>query len=199
MPDLEELINRVAARHRHLCPRQVLGLRIGLAGAAALGLLVPRHDRRLLIISEADGCFVDGLEVATGATIGRRTLHLVDYGKVAATFVDPANNRAVRLSPLPDVRERAWDYASDARSRYVAQLRGYQAMPDDVLLRIELVTLAEPAGRLLSRPGLRTTCAICGEEIINQREVWREGQVVCRGCAGPAYYRTGEDGRYSGR
>jgi formylmethanofuran dehydrogenase subunit E len=188
MTDLDTLLATVAARHRHLCPRQVLGLRLGLAGAAVLGLALPRRDRRLIVISEADGCFADGLEVATGATIGRRTLHLVDYGKIAATCVDVATGQAVRLSPRPDVRERAWAFAPDARSRYAAQLRGYQMMPDAVLLRMEWVTLVEPPGRLLSRPGLRTVCERCGEEIINQREVWRDGRRLCRACAGPAYY-----------
>src|SRR3990170_8632794 len=35
---LTELLSKSAARHNHLCPRQVLGARIGLAGAAALDL-----------------------------------------------------------------------------------------------------------------------------------------------------------------
>lgn len=198
MTDLEPLLALVAARHRHLCPRQVLGLRLGLAGAAILDLAVPRHDRRLLVISESDGCFADGLEVTTGATTGRRTLQLVDYGKAAATLADVASGRAIRLAPQPDVRERAWDYAPQARSRYFAQLQGYQVMPAEELFRVEWVTLAEPPARLLSRPGLRVTCARCGEEIINQREVRRDGVVLCRACAGPAYYATGSDD-YSGR
>jgi hypothetical protein len=29
---------------------------------------------------------------------------------------------------------------------------------------------------------------VCGEEIINEREVHRAGDVLCRGCAGEAYY-----------
>lgn len=187
MSDLDPLLTAVAARHRHLCPRQILGLRIGLAGPAALGM-PPDAGRRLLVISEADGCFADGLEVATGATIGRRTLHLVDYGKVAATLVDGRTGHAVRLVPRPDVRRRAWDYAPDARSRYAAQLRAYAVMPVEELLVITPVTLTEPPSRWLSRPGLRTLCAACGEEIINQREVWLDGRWVCRACAGPSYY-----------
>lgn len=193
MNELPTLLTQVAARHRHLCPRQVLGVRVGLAGAAALDLLIPRRDRRLLVICETDGCFADGIEVATGVSIGRRTLHLVDYGKVAATLVDVATGRAVRLSPHLDVRERAWDYAPGERRRYFAQLRGYQRMPDAELLRVEPVALVEPLERLLSRPGLRVTCGRCGEEITNQREVWRDDQWLCRACAGTAYYTLNAD------
>ena len=35
---LEQILHLSSQRHSHLCPRQVLGARIGLAGAAALGL-----------------------------------------------------------------------------------------------------------------------------------------------------------------
>lgn len=52
----------------------VLGVRIGIAGAASLGLEVPRDDKRLLVILETEGCFADGVEVTTGHTVGHPTL-----------------------------------------------------------------------------------------------------------------------------
>ena len=39
--NLSRLLERSAARHSHLCPRQVLGVRMGMAGLAALGLEAP--------------------------------------------------------------------------------------------------------------------------------------------------------------
>ncbi|MBK6646552.1 MAG: TraR/DksA C4-type zinc finger protein [Anaerolineales bacterium] len=30
---------------------------------------------------------------------------------------------------------------------------------------------------------------MCGEEIINKREVLREGTVLCKSCAGESYFR----------
>lgn len=188
--DLAELLAQTAARHSHLCPRQVLGVRIGLAGAAALGLTVPRRDKRLLVIVETDGCFVDGVEVATGCAVGHRTLRVEDYGKVAATFVDAATEEAVRVAPRPDVRQRAAAYAPDEPRRYFQQLRGYQAMPDEDLLTIEPVQLLRPVGQLVSRPGMRVNCAGCGEEIMNEREVVVDGLPYCRACAHGGYYAT---------
>ena len=88
-----------SARHTHLCPRQVLGARIGLAGASALGLDLPRADKRLLVILETDGCFADGIDAATGCTVGHRTMRIEDYGKIAATFVDVETERALRIAP----------------------------------------------------------------------------------------------------
>lgn len=188
-PDLQAILAASSARHNHLCPRQVLGARIGLAGAAALGLDLPRRDKQLLIFVESDGCFADGVEVATGCTLGHRTLRLEDYGKIAAVFVDVASERAVRVAPRLDVRERAYAYAPGERRHYFAQLQGYQAMPDGELLTIQPVALATPVAAIVSRPIVRANCAQCGEEIINEREIVDSGQTLCRSCAGPGYYR----------
>ncbi len=188
--DLQILLDRSAARHSHLCPRQVLGVRIGLAGAAALGLEVPRRDKRLLVILESDGCFADGVEVATGCTVGHRTLRVEDYGKVAATFVDVRSGRAVRVAPREDVRERALAYPPEGeRRRYFIMLHAYQVMPTSELLTVQPVALKQPVETIVSRPGVRVNCADCGEEIINEREVYVAGQPRCKACAGQAYYR----------
>lgn len=191
--DLHAILAESAARHRHLCPRQVLGARIGLAGGAALGLDLPRSDKRLLIFVESDGCFADGVDIATGCTVGHRTLRLEDYGKIAAVFVDVESERAVRVAPRLDVRERAYAYAPDEGRHYFAQLQGYQVMPDDELLTVSPVRLTTPVAQIVSRPIVRTNCARCGEEIINEREVLTGGGILCRSCAGPSYYRSVEE------
>lgn len=186
---LQSLFEASASRHRHLCPRQVLGVRMGISAAAILEMNVPRDDKRLIVILETDGCFADGIEVATGCTLGHRTLRIEDYGKVAATFVQVSTGRAIRLAPRQDVRQRAWRYAPpDENRRYFAQLYGYQVMPFDELFTAKEVVLGTPIETILSRPGVRTNCAICGEEIINQREVVQENMTLCQACAGSAYY-----------
>ncbi len=192
MPDLQTILEISAAQHKHLCPRQVLGARIGLAGAAALGLDVPRTDKRLLVFVETDGCFADGVAAATGCTMGHRTLRLADYGKIAATFVDVKTETAVRLSPQPDIRVKAIQYAPDEKKHYYAQLLGYQRMPDHELLTIQPVRLSTPIQQIVSRNGVRVNCANCGEEIINEREVMVGERPLCIACAGSAYYAPEE-------
>ena len=90
METLADLLAQSSVLHRHLCPRQVLGVRMGLLAAELLSLDLPQTDKRLLTIVETDGCFTTGLSVATNCWVGRRTLRVEDYGKVAATFVDTA-------------------------------------------------------------------------------------------------------------
>ena len=188
MTDLHTILDASAARHTHLCPRQVLGARIGFAGAAALGLEIPRRDKNLLVILETDGCFADGIEAATGCTVGHRTLRIEDYGKIAATFVDTQTEQALRLAPRLDVRQRDFAYAPLETRRYFAQLQAYQAMPDDELLTIQTVFLNASIKDIVSRAGVRVNCENCCEEIINEREVILNGQVLCRACAIGGYY-----------
>jgi len=190
MTELQHILARTSARHQHLCPRQILGARIGMAGGAALGLPLPRTDKRLLVILETDGCFADGVEVATGCTVGHRTLRVVDYGKIAATLIDTKTEEAIRLAPQLDVREKADLYAPHEPRRYFAQLHAYQIMPDSELLTIQAVTLTTPVKALISRAGLRVNCATCGEEIINERELLCEGRPLCQSCAGNRYYQA---------
>ncbi|MCB8983331.1 MAG: TraR/DksA C4-type zinc finger protein [Ardenticatenaceae bacterium] len=190
MSDLQEILDLSSSWHRHLCPRQVLGARMGLAGAAALGLAVPQRDKRLMAIVETDGCFASGVEAATGCSMRHRTMRLEDYGKIAVTFVDVKTGTAVRLAPQPDVREKALAFAPEEKKHYFAQLVGYQRMPDAELLTIRPVRLRMPVEKIVSRPVVRVNCAICGEEIINEREVVRDGQIFCQGCAHSAYYET---------
>ena len=138
---ISDLLKQSSARHDHLCPRQVLGVRIGLAGLARLGLESPVNKNTALVIIESDGCFADGIEVATGAAIGHRTFRVNDFGKIAAVFADVGTGRAVRISPALDARERALLYAPDEPRRYFAQLQGYQVMPDAELFRLQEVEL----------------------------------------------------------
>jgi formylmethanofuran dehydrogenase subunit E len=188
MSRLEEVLALSSSWHKHLCPRQVLGARMALAATAVLNLDIPRSDKRLLVIVETDGCFADGIAAATGCTMGHRTMRLADYGKIAATFVDVKTNTAVRLAPQPNIRDKAPQYAPSEQKRYYAQLHGYQRMPDAELLTIQTVTLNTPIQQIVSRAGVRVNCALCGEEIVNEREVLQDGQWVCQACAGSAYY-----------
>ena len=103
--------------HNHLCPRQVLGARMGLFGAELPGIDLPRNDKRLLAISETDGCAVDGLISATGCRVGKRTLRIRDFGKVAATFADTRTEETIRIIPKREARALAADYAPTAQNK----------------------------------------------------------------------------------
>lgn len=187
---LSDLLQKSAQHHSHLCPRQILGVRLGLLGMKALGFDSPPPRKRLLVIVESDGCFADGITAATDCTVGHRTLRVEDYGKTAAVFVDIVTGQAVRVAPARDVRQKAYAYAPDEPRRYFAQMQAYQVMPDDEMFTVTPVALNTPIEAIVSLPDMRVTCDLCGEEIINERDVRENGQTLCQPCARGGYYRT---------
>ena len=185
---LQAILQESVSHHDHLCPRQILGARLGLAGLTVLGFKEPPAEKRLLVITETDGCFVDGLSAATKCAVGHRTLRIEDFGKTAATFIDTQTGKAVRVSPTLDIREKVDSYAKNNSYHYLAQLQAYQIMPDAEMFNIAQVILRNSIEEIVSRPGMRVICEKCGEEIMNEREVRKDGLSLCLSCAGESYY-----------
>lgn len=189
----ERLLSDSASWHLRVCPRQVLGVRMGMYAGLLLDLNLPQTDKRLLTIVETDGCFVSGISASTGCWVSRRTLRVHDYGKVAATFVDTLTGQSIRLAPQPDIRSLASVYAPNEENRWQTQLIGYQNMPDKSLFSFQRVELNKSISEIVSKPGMREICQMCGEEIMNQREVHHNGTVLCQPCSGISYYSSAED------
>ncbi len=62
-------------------------------------------DRKKLIVwVEIDRCMADAISASTGVRLGKRSLKYVDYGKVAATFLNTETNDAVRVVALESSR-----------------------------------------------------------------------------------------------
>ena len=186
--NIQSLLDKSARDHSHLCPRQILGVRLGLAGMKALGFDAPPDKKQLLTITETDGCFADGLSAATNCTIGHRTLRVEDYGKAAAVFIDTKIERAIRVFPSLNIRQRACEYAPQELRHYFAQMQAYQSMSDETMFNMQEVSLTVSLQSILSYPGLRVNCDVCGEEIMNEREVCQNGMVLCHACAHGGYY-----------
>jgi formylmethanofuran dehydrogenase subunit E len=184
----DDLLAEAVRFHGHLCPGQVLGVRMALAGCREIGLERPRRaGKALVVFVEIDRCATDAIQALTGVSLGKRTLKHVDYGKVAATFVNVVRGTAVRVLVRDDARMLVPDWApgeSDARQ---AQIAAYRLMPEDSLLHCEPVTVVPG---WLDRPRTRVACEVCGEGINYRREVVVNARVLCRPCAGDRYYRS---------
>jgi formylmethanofuran dehydrogenase subunit E len=71
----DDLLAEAVRFHGHLCPGQVLGVRMALAGCRAVGLEEPRRaGKGLVVFVEIDRCATDAIQVLTGVSLGKRTL-----------------------------------------------------------------------------------------------------------------------------
>ncbi len=188
MRDFQALLQEAAERHGHLCAGQVLGVRMALCGLRELGVDPDCEPKRLIVFVEIDRCATDAVATVTGCSLGRRTLKYVDYGKMAATFVDMQTRRAIRVVALDSSRERVSAYAPEGLSKDKAQLVAYRVMPDAELFRVQEVSVNLSPFDQPGHPLRRVACARCGEGINDGREVIRAGETLCRACAEPGYY-----------
>jgi len=188
---LDELLKQAELAHGHLCAGQVLGVRMAMLGVEKLGLADPRgKDRkRLVTFVEIDRCATDAIGVVTGCRLGKRALKFRDWGKMAATFVDLETGRAVRIAARESSKQKARELHPEIENKNQQQMLAYREMPDDDLFHIQWVKVAVLPEELPGYKGERIVCAECGEGINFNREVRRDGHILCRACAGESYYK----------
>jgi formylmethanofuran dehydrogenase subunit E len=189
MKTLEEYMALAAQNHGHMCPGQVLGIRMAMLGLKSLAIDDPvKYRKRLVTLVEIDRCATDAVSLVTGCRLGKRSLKFLDFGKVAATFVDLETHRAVRIVARDDSREKAKAMFPELAEPAKQQLEAYQVMDDKDLFILKPVRVKLKPEDLPGRPRSRVTCEQCGEGINDGRERRVRGRVLCRSCAGESYY-----------
>ncbi|MEZ4552272.1 MAG: molybdopterin-guanine dinucleotide biosynthesis protein MobB [Dehalococcoidia bacterium] len=145
-PSLQALIRRAAGAHGHRCAGITLGVRMALAGLSALNLERPVDRDRLDVVVETARCAADAIASTIGLTVGSGRLHIDERGRMAAVFTDRISQRAVRVAAADAARDEAPRWAPASVSRRHQQDIAYRLMPDDRLLRVDLVSaLSESA------------------------------------------------------
>ena len=197
--EFEALLKEAEVAHGHLCAGQVLGVRMAMRGLERLGIGDPKgaDRKRLVTFVEIDRCATDAIAVVTGCRLGKRALKFRDWGKMAATFVDLATGRAVRIAALESSKERARELYPERDFPHLAgknlvQMHAYREMPAEELFSEQWVTVPVEAREMPGYKSARVVCAECGEGINYDREVRVEGRVLCQGCADPGdrYYKV---------
>jgi formylmethanofuran dehydrogenase subunit E len=189
-PKFDRLLEESATVHGHLCPGQVLGVRMALYGLDLIGIQDPkgRDRKRIYLFVEIDRCATDALQSVTGCSLGRRTMRFLDYGKMAATFVNLETGRAVRVVAREESKMLAKRYFPQIDDKHRCQLEAYRVMSEADLFVAEEVIVSIPPQDRPGRPTLRVRCEACGEFVQDGREAQRERRVLCRPCASGAYY-----------
>ena len=214
MQTFDALLHEAEVAHGHLCAGQILGVRLAMLGCQRLGiddpkgLVNPKDRKRLVTFIEIDRCATDAIAVVTGCRLGKRALKFRDWGKMAATFVDLASPlsalalplphegdtpiyKAIRIAALESSKQRARDLYPNIENKNQQQMLAYRELPNEELFSEEWVAVPiHPR----ERPGYKSTriaCEICGEGINYDRELRRDGKILCEACAAPEarYYQ----------
>ena len=176
--------------HGHVCPGQVIGVRLAMLGLREIGIVEPKgKDRKkLYVFVEIDRCATDAIQSVTGCSMGKRSLRLVDNGVMAATFVNLVTGEAVRVTAREESRQVSKNYLPEIVDDRQRQLEAYKIMPDHELFKVERVRVTIPEANIPGSRLGRVQCQRCGDWVQNRREVAQEGEIVCRACAYGRYY-----------
>ncbi len=191
----ESLLAESTRIHGHLCPGQVLGVKMSILGLREIGIEDPKgKDRKSIIVFvEMDRCATDAVQSVTGCSLGHRTMKFMDYGKMAATFLNLKTGKAVRVIAKEESRQRAKEYFPEIKNKYEAQLQAYKIMTDRELFDVMDVKIDLKPEDIPGRPLGRVRCDLCAEYIQDMREVCKGEKVLCRVCAGGGYYKSQKD------
>jgi len=190
----EEMVERTAAFHGHMCPGLAIGIR---AAEVALREIGPHaHDEEIVAVVETDMCGVDAIQFLTGCTFGKGNLIHLDYGKNAFTFYRRSDDKGIRIVTRPDafgepdpewetLRNRLGEanLTQEERDRFrqlhAARSRQILDIPLEKLFEVK-----EPQGKIPSHARIMesVTCESCGEVVMETRTRRFSGKTVCIPC-----------------
>lgn len=183
----EEDLQRAIDFHGHLCAGQAIGTRMARAALAYFGIEDADAYRDLVAFVECDRCLADAVISVAHCHLGRRRLKWYDYGIMAASFLDLATGKAIRIAQRPEVPHAPKD--KQEMLAFFAERNDNELF---VVHEIELAGFTECD--LPGRPRKTEVCEGCGERIHDGRGVEKGGHVYCRRCAGePVYYVQGAE------
>ena len=195
MENFETLLETSAIAHGHMCPGQVVGVRMAMEGCRLIGLDDPRsitQIKKLIVYVEMDRCATDAIAHVTGVRLGRRSLKFIDNGIMAATFVNLETQKAFRIVSKESARALAAVSGGEDEDRRQKQLRAYQQMTIDELFDIREVRVDVPASDMPGPTRFKATCEQCGQVVRDKKEVFKNNKILCRPCALGTYFQAVE-------
>lgn len=174
--ELDDLLDKCIAYHGHLCMGQVLGVKLAVKG---LELSAPAGPKDLIVVVENDRCIADAVQTVTGTRLGRRSFKLKDYGRMAATFLNTARNKAYRVSAA---------FGGKVDPENEAQVRAVLHLPEGEVVAWREVAVHLRPEEMPGKPKRVVDCVRCGERIFDGKDTALDDGPVCNACLNGAYY-----------
>ena len=190
MDSFDNLLEISTKIHGHICAGQVIGVRMSMLGLQRINIDDPKgaDRKKLYVLVEIDRCATDAIQSVTGCSLGKRSMRWMDFGIMAATFVNLETGKAVRITAREESRELSKKYYPTLANKYQQQLEAYKIMPEEELFSFQDVKADIPECDMPGRPLRRVQCDGCGDYVQDCREVEQDGKILCRACAGQRYY-----------
>ncbi|MEN6373790.1 MAG: FmdE family protein [Smithella sp.] len=160
--------------HGDVCAGIEIGTRMTMCALRKLGIVDPKgaDRKKLMVFVEIDRCATDAIMALTGCRPGKRTMKVLDYGKMAATFVNLESKKAVRVA-----LQRKKEAGEESRDN-----QNLANLSEDELFSVTEVEVPLRPEDMPGKPLRRCRCARCGENIMDGREFEEQGETLCKPC-----------------
>lgn len=169
MDNNQELWDKAAAFHGHVCGGLTIGYKAALCAIELLGISFS-EDEDVVCIAENDACGVDAIQAILGCSVGKGNLLFHMTGKQAFSFFDRKNEKSIRLvlkkRPEGMTREQMMHYLQSLDPREMFEVKETR------------LSLPEPA-RLFDS----YECESCGETAGANWIRLQGGKKLCVDCA----------------
>jgi formylmethanofuran dehydrogenase subunit E len=170
--------------HGHLCLGQILGVIMAESGLKAIGTTDPK---KIIIYVENDRCIADAIQILTGTRFGRRSMKLVNYGKMAATFINTETGDAYRVWVSGKIKE-IMGTENIEKYKDKNQFEKLLEVPSEEIVSIQNVIVKIPKEEMPGKPLRTVFCVNCKEKIFDGKELPSEKGPLCKACAEKPYY-----------
>ncbi len=150
-------LRQVAQFHGHLGPSVVAGARMGMAGLRAVEAK-SHFDVEVTcegpLAKPPQSCFLDGLQIGTGATMGKRSLQWVEADRIVVRVKNSRTGRTAELRPTPVLLDLLASFKPQPRAAAAGQVdhkavdanleaiaRKIASMPEKEIVTIKLLDL----------------------------------------------------------
>lgn len=199
----EILMLKAGQLHGHYCPGLAMGI---MASTYTIHEIMADSDgmEDLLVFTETNNCFSDGVQFVTGCSFGNNALIFRDIGKTAFTLTK-RDGKGIRICSRHESKtliEEAFPDFQELYEKVVAQ----QHHDPELIARYKksaleraFGTLNLPFDKLFTTKHIRVeippyapvhesvVCSGCGESVMASRTVAKTGESFCYNCARASY------------
>lgn len=205
--ELEKLLEMTGMLHGHYCPGLALGVKAVSIAFKELGITDNTGMEEIMAVVECNNCFVDGVQFASGCSLGNNALVYKDLGKTAVTFYKRGSSNAVRICAgsfeLDNEPEQEKEEANTLFERAVKQREKLtdteQKRLKELWIKRSFAVVNAPSNTLFIITHTETpdlafapifdsqVCSICGDKVMETRTHLQNGKSVCIPCANAEY------------
>jgi formylmethanofuran dehydrogenase subunit E len=177
-------LSKAVEYHGHLCMGQILGVHLTECGLKAIGTTDPK---KIIIYVEIDRCIADTIQILSGTRLGRRSMKLVNYGKMAATFINIETWEAYRVFVSGKINEIIGNrnIGHDAEKKEIEKLL---EVASKEIVSIQKVNVKIPIEEMPGKPLRTVFCTKCKEKVFDGREIISNDGPLCKACSETPYY-----------